>query len=145
MAPARLPNGTSFIPHNFNPSSWEQYEHIRRIDVLKMDCEGCEHTSLLPFLDRVCVDVLMLEFHSGSSTPNTSAPARSSWTVERQLVVRLAAALSLKYQMYYAEDNPFCTTQRCIEVAMRRKEPCGETAATHASPPSIHSSQRQLR
>jgi len=52
----------SFTPINFSPSSWVNYAS-KRVDILKIDCEGCEFDAIPNFLEHVRTEQLLLEVH----------------------------------------------------------------------------------
>ena len=56
-----VPSFVELIPENFGPSTHSAFAHLPRISLLKLDCEHCEYKSLPPFLDRVCVEQLVVE------------------------------------------------------------------------------------
>ena len=60
---AKLPSYVKFVAKNVDASTWRQYQGDTSIRILKMDCEGCELRALLPFVENVCVEQLLLETH----------------------------------------------------------------------------------
>ncbi|KAL7537057.1 hypothetical protein ACHAWF_005645, partial [Thalassiosira exigua] len=81
----------------------------RTIDVLKIDCQGCEYAALPPFFDlmaagKVKVDQLQIELHY-----------RDSWT---QLNEFFEAADRAKMRIFHKERNQWgCDGYRCVEYA----------------------------
>lgn len=63
---SRLPTWLTFLPMNWNASSWMHYrkEGTDVVSLLKVDCEGCEATELAPWLEHVCAEQIVLELHA---------------------------------------------------------------------------------
>ena len=110
----RAPRHVQLRRSNFNASSWRQY-HGRHVAILKMDCEGCELYSLIPFVHHACIDLIIVEVHNFRHR-------------ERSAVTRLMQRLNQTHALYYAEANPFGGgTPRggcCGEYALRRRHSC---------------------
>ena len=101
----RAPRYTSLIRSNFNATSWAPYAG-KHVAVLKMDCEGCEHECLLPFVQHTCVDLILLELHNFGGKRTRE-------------VTRLMQQLTSTHALYYAEVNP--NNPCCNEYALRRR------------------------
>ena len=82
-----------------------------RVWALKIDCEGCEFSALLPLLDAVCVDILLLEMHN-QPLARTHA---------------LLQGLNRTHGIYYEEANLYQIG--LFELAYRRRRgACAEPA-----------------
>ncbi|KAL7535277.1 hypothetical protein ACHAWF_005109 [Thalassiosira exigua] len=83
--------------------------HIgRTIDILKIDCDGCEYTALPPFFDliasgKVQISQLQVEMHSGGGI--------------RAVHDFFAAADRAKLRIFHKERNRGCDGWRCVEYA----------------------------
>ena len=107
-----LPSWLTFIPANFHAASWKRYtsDGVRTINLLKIDCEGCEVTALPSFLDRVCAEQIVVELHSSPTNAYKN----------------LLARLSRDYIPFYGEHNPSCVLCRCVEISWKRRVPCAQ-------------------
>ena len=115
---------STFHAENFGEGSWRLFSE-GSVAILKMDCEGCEFSALLPFLKRVCTDAVLVEIHQSAS--------RSS--------ADLLKALNESHGLYYAEPN--LGAPGCAEYGLTRRSLHGGGHCAHlrlASPP-ISSSQ----
>jgi len=106
---ARAPPYVRLERSNFQSNSWQHYRH-RQVAALKMDCEGCEHAALLPFVHHTCTNLLMVELHRRGMAANTT-------------LMGLLLELNKTFALYYAEANPSCAG-RCNEYALRRRRWC---------------------
>lgn len=98
----------------------------RRIDVLKIDCEGCEWTALLPLFSgmeagELHVDQLLVEAHLDQSL-----------TYEK-LVGWFMSADAAGFRMFSKERNGWgCSGYKCVEFSFVSKvHACREFTATH--------------
>jgi len=112
-----IPSYATFIPSNFNAATWQHYQNYSRVDVLKIDCEGCEWRDLEPWLNNVCTSQLLIEMHM--------TPA----TVHGGEFKRLLTRLTRIFTLFYGEPNMACgwrdtTTRACVELALVRRQPC---------------------
>ena len=65
----KVPTWMNFHPTNFHLKSWMPYAtNGSRVQLLKIDCETCEHSALIPWVENVCTDQVLLEFHAGINT-----------------------------------------------------------------------------
>ena len=62
------PSFVNFFSLSMDAQSYQRYLG-RRVDVLKVDCEGCEFTSLVPWVAHVCTESILLELHSCHKHP----------------------------------------------------------------------------
>ena len=126
---AALPNFTTFVPVNFGRTSW-QTQTYTRLAVLKIDCEGCEMTALLPWLEHVCTDRILVEVHAFNLT--------STAILLNQLV-------SSGYYLGFGEDNPTCGARGrraiCVELSLVRGVPCATSGSASQSLATIKVAQ----
>ena len=78
-----------------------------------MDCEGCEASALVPWLDHLCTEQVVVELHAFPS----------------QSYARLLRRLAATHIPFYAEHNPSCERRRCVEISWVRRHPCPERVA----------------
>ena len=77
-----LPTFLKLVPENMNEFTYLRLlrDGIKQLNLLKIDCEGCEFTSLLPFIRRICVDQIVLELHGCQSRGKRAKEATSSFS-----------------------------------------------------------------
>ena len=112
-----VPSYISLRP-NFEVTSWRDYPKTR-VQILKVDCEGCEAHTVPPWVDNVCTDQLMVEVHTpmGGSSP---------WD-RVQKVNRLMKHLDARgYDVFALEPNPVYP-ENCWEWSLVRRTPCPQT------------------
>ena len=112
--PAHVPAGVTFVPKNFDRHTVPLHQTTRKIiDVLKVDCEGCELDELLPFLETVwCVRQLQFEVH----------PLRGMASILK--VDALMLGLNRTFGIINKEPNIQSSDGSYTEFAMRRREEC---------------------
>ena len=99
------PSFVTFYPENFLPSTYERYRG-QRVDVFKIDCEGCEFQSIKPFLSHVETEQLMLEVHGGG---------------RHRQVQELMTGINRTHGIFYREPNIQHSDGTCIEFAFLRR------------------------
>ena len=125
-----LPNYVHFTADNYNSTTWERYRG-RSVDVLKIDCEGCELTSLAPWLDNVCTSQILIEHHGYIDNwriPLFSMPWEDRVAAHANMSRLHAALVRADYEPFHAQANDACgmySGTRCMEIAWRRRSPCG--------------------
>lgn len=120
---AALPKYLRLFAKNVDAGSWQQYMGDNSIRILKMDCEGCEITSLLPFVQNVCVAQLLLETHlCGKSALSTQTRVAQVHTLFLQL--------DILYKIFHVEPNIAYGGGSCVEYSFVRRSPCVERAST---------------
>jgi len=102
------PSFVNFHPVNFDMQTWKKHEG-QRIDVFKIDCEGCEFTAVPAFVHNLCPEQFMVEVHSGN--PSMLEKTRS-----------MMAALNRTHGIFYKEPNIQHSDGTCIEFAWRRRQ-----------------------
>ena len=127
-----LPPYVRFEAVNFGPTTWRAFAG-RTVDVLKLDCEGCEYDSLPPWVSRVCTDQIVLELHACPTVRGQPRHALARVNRSHELMSRLSS-------MY----EVFCAlTPTPKERANRRgsaADPCNrhvERGAPNAPPRSL--------
>ena len=102
--------------------------NFKHDDVLKIDCDTCEHRDLLPWVQHVCTDQILLEYHTGprwqwACGPFGTTPARRIHEMHR-----LFSALEQDFDIYAYEDNEIVASRGhpgfCGEYALKRRRPC---------------------
>ena len=112
----RVPRFITLMQENFGPSSYLRFQHLRRIRLLKLDCEGCEYKALPPLLEHVCVDQIVMEVHRRGYGP-------AMWHV--MPMHELMTQLHQKgYRVAFIEPNAIVPWLDA-EYTLVRDPPCG--------------------
>ena len=123
-----IPQYAHFHPENFRPTSWQTYQPTRNMTwqqphisttqatMLKIDCEGCEWSSLVPWLDHVCTSQLLLELHVPHPRMDVD-------------FARLMLRVNAEFALFAGEGTVDCgyratTTRVCVELSLVRRKPC---------------------
>ena len=112
------PKYVNFFPQNFQPTTWQKYQG-RRVDIFKIDCEGCEFESIAPFIDNVHTEQLLFEIHGGG---------------RHKQVEQLMRSLNKTLGIYYREPNIQFSDGTCIEFALRRRRKANPVQTPASSP-----------
>jgi hypothetical protein len=99
------PDFVNFFAENFSPSTWKRYLG-RSVNILKIDCEGCEFFSVPAFISNVNTEQLMLEVH-GRLAP--------------ELIHDFMSNLNKTHGIFYREPNIEFSDGTCIEFAFRKR------------------------
>ena len=102
---ARAPPGVNFVRSNFDPT-----DVAGLLDILKIDCEGCELYSLLPFLKRTCVNQILIETHA----------CLQPLARHHQLMLKL----NNSFGVFAKEPNIEFSDGSCVEFGLLRMKPC---------------------
>ena len=115
------PSFVRFRAENFSPRSFERYVG-RRVDILKIDCEGCEFDCLPPFVARVLTRQVLVEVHSALLIQGEFFGHRPHWLMKH--------LNETAYGLFYREPNIFPADGTNIEFALlrRREAPFQENA-----------------
>ena len=119
----------TFHARNFYADTWKTLVHAHdgasaargkpRYQIMKMDCEGCEFSSLAPWVANTCTEQLLIEVHGCRN----KAPNPSTWKGVLQGMHHLMTNLSLAgYTPFYLETNLYARHGTCFEMALRRSE-----------------------
>ena len=127
-----LPSFVRFVPEMFGSRSWTTLRGgaLARsgVTLLKIDCEGCEFRSVVPWAEHVCTEQIILEVHQ-------SPGCRLGVLRPPQRVARVHSLLSaldaLGYSVYYYEPNPVYPAL-CGEYSLVRREPCPQGSQRQA-------------
>jgi hypothetical protein len=112
-------NDNTFVTQSFM-NMYQRLGHVgRRLDILKVDCEGCEYDSMVPLFEAMArneiqVDQLLIEIH----TPFRADPEKQ-WTKLLELFV---AADQAKMRIFHKERNPSCSGYNCVEYAFASED-----------------------
>jgi hypothetical protein len=97
-------------------SMYRALGHVgRRLDILKVDCEGCEFDSMLPLFDAIAqneiqVDQLLIELHIFGE----------DW---KKVLDFFAAADRAKMRIFHKERNHWgCSGYKCLEYAFASED-----------------------
>ena len=126
---SKLPAFLRFHPHNFNSSTHAHFAKSGMVDVLKIDCDTCEHHSLLPWLARICTDEILLEYHTGLKWWSACGPYSTTPRSRIREMHRFFGALDKEYDIFAYEDNEIVAKRNghpgfCGEYALKRRRPC---------------------
>ena len=109
--------GLKKIRKNFRMLSWQWYvNESTPIDVLKIDCEGCEFTALPAFVSHICTNQIVVEVHGCISARNETKLRR---------VHELMTHLDQRgFRVFASEPNILSSDGTCIEYSLLRFPPC---------------------
>ena len=117
---------------NFHNLSWVPYAKSGAVPVvtmLKMDCEGCEFSTLRPWLAHVCAKHILIEVHGCTAPP--AAIANDTHALNTFYRTRLFKMHQLMtdlyeygYRVFHNEYNVEYSDGTCVEYALRRETPC---------------------
>ena len=113
---ASAPPGVNFVRSNFDHTTNVE----SRLDILKIDCEGCELQSLLPFLKRACVNQILIETHA----------CLQPLARHHQLMLKL----NHSFGVFVKEPNIEYSDGSCVEFGLLRRRPC--ELSTHGAIPA---------
>jgi len=121
---AWAPAYVSYYPEFFSSNTSARYTG-RTINLLKIDCEGCEFVGLEPFVAATCTDTILMELH-GCHTGGHEFTVTHEMTPLRRMTEahRLMSALEGEYYVYSAEPNVEWSDGTCVEYGLRRRNPC---------------------
>ena len=102
----RAPSYVEFVRSNFNANTRVN----GRLDILKIDCEGCELHALLPFLKNTCVEQVLIETHACLQS------------LEKHDA--LMRKLNHTYGVFSKEPNIEFSDGTCVEFGLLRREQC---------------------
>ena len=126
---AQLPAWLRLIPENFHPDSWTHFAGFHEMSLLKIDCEGCELDSLVPFLERVPVRQIVVEVHGcvhkavDIKTVRSRFEAVEMWLREVDKQHHMMTGLARKgYRVFASEPNLIWSDGTCIELSLTRTD-----------------------
>ena len=119
---AKLPSYVKFVAKNVDASTWRQYQGDTSIRILKMDCEGCELRALLPFVENVCVEQLLLETHL--CLRSSDVDRNQSRKDQVRQLHGLFLGLDVFYEIFHVEPNLAYGDGTCVEYAFVRRLSC---------------------
>ena len=99
------PRFVKFYPENFAASTADRYR-TKKVDLFKIDCEGCEFSTIQPVLDKVQIEQFNLEVHGANRHGE---------------VARLMGGINRTHGIYYKEPNIQHSDGTCIEFAFRHR------------------------
>lgn len=125
--PSRLPNygNTTFHPWGLSHKDEGAYKTMgtfvrdlqhekREIDILKIDCEGCEWTSYSTWFDKdIIVRQILIELHGGVTSADHGNNSLSALKFMQHLQ-------GLGYVIFHKEPNTLGCKGRCIEYGFLR-------------------------
>lgn len=103
---ARAPPNVSFVRFNFDLET----RMTNSLDILKIDCEGCELYTLMPFLRHTCVNQILLETHA----------CQQPLYRHHALMVKL----NRSFGVFVKEPNIEFSDGTCVEFGLLRRRPC---------------------
>lgn len=102
----KAPPGVKFVRSNFDQTT----NVAGPLDILKLDCEGCELQALMPFLKRTCVKQILIETHA------CIQPLKRHH--------QLMAKLNHSFGVFVKEPNIEFSDGSCVEFGLLRRQPC---------------------
>jgi hypothetical protein len=115
--------GTTFDNTKSLMSIYEELGHVgRRLDILKIDCEGCESVAMVPLFEaiiqkKIQVDQILIEMHN---KPEYGATDEIRWERFKEF---FAAADRAKMRIFHKERNQWgCNGMSCVEYALVSEE-----------------------
>ena len=106
---ARAPPNVTFVRSNFDETTIV----AGPLDILKIDCEGCELQSLIPFLRRTCVKQILIETHACLQPLNRYH--------------HLMMKLNRSFGVFSKEPNIESSDGSCVEFGLLKRIPCTTT------------------
>ena len=118
LAALRPPPFVTLHERNVGPFTWEAYKSEAAVDVLKMDCGGCEWMALGAWVNNLCTQQVVVEVHFTPVMLKAKGPAEA-----------LLRHMSASHTLFHAEPNMRCgykqtTTRVCLELAWVRTSRC---------------------
>ena len=111
-----------FVPRPFdeNAVSFLQSINVSQVNLLKMDCEGCEEAVLRPFLNKIFVKQLTFETHGclWSRRPGNSKAALLR--VHKLMTALHNHRAPNGFRIFYSEPNIQYSDGTCVEYSMLR-------------------------
>lgn len=111
----------SFYRQNLDRNTRFQVDHAH---IFKVDCEGCEYSELLPVMENLCADQLLIEIH-GRKKRGLGQTAFSTPSIPE--IHTFMSKLNETYSVFYVEPNIQYSDGTCIEYAMKRRAPCSNS------------------
>lgn len=110
--PSNVPGFLTFHDRDFKVGTNEELDNAlegsARVDILKIDCEGCEYNSLMPFLRKVETSQVLIEIHG----------CISKGFAKNMLLMK---ALSPLFSVFSNEPNFKHSDGTCIEFGLARR------------------------
>ena len=103
------PEFLTFFPENFTPLTGARYRG-KRIDLFKIDCEGCEFTTIRPLLQLAHVVQINMELHGQNTNPSVM-----------EEVELLMTTINKTHGIFNKEPNIEHSDGTCIEFAFLRR------------------------
>lgn len=130
----RLPSFVKLVPTNMDATTYLRLlqDGVEQLSLLKIDCEGCEFSSLLPLVSHICVDQIALELHACQSKGKRSREPTSSFPIgarhrpfDRAMRVHtLLSQLDVLYRIFEKQPNFVYSDGTCLEFSFIRRVPC---------------------
>ena len=106
---------------NFRNTSWRDYRSTT-VQILKVDCEGCEFQAVSPFVDHVCTEQLMVEVHTPTGAGKPGRPS-GPWERVRRVNELMKHLDARGFDVFALEPNPVYP-ENCWEWSLVRRTPC---------------------
>ena len=111
------------VPTNFKPAVASTYAGMR-VELLKIDCEGCEYATIPPWLDSVCTEQISVEVHKNFMLRPLQRVMNHH---------KLFSRLDRTHRLAFLEANPRWP-KIAVEYTWVRREPCPLSNETKAVP-----------
>jgi len=118
----RIPSWATFYPEWFTARTARLPRYRgRQVNLLKIDCEGCEYMALPEWIRSTCTDQIIIEVHGQSNM--VDSPGMTTAARMRRFHT-LMSLLEANFTIFAAEPNLISPPFTNVEFGLLRRMPC---------------------